>query len=345
MYSTCTFCHAPLGSNEMLEHFPVGRRLAFDAAKGRLWVICGACRQWNLSPLDERWEAIEAAEKLHRDTRLRVATEQMGLARLRDGTELIRIGQPLRPEFAAWRYGERFTMRWKRYTALSVAVGGGAYLVGPLTGLGFSMLPYYGVTWIQRGFAARRVIARVEDAHGPIAITLPNAQIARIEAAPDDPLGWRLSIPHLRRDAQVGRFLRDAGEFAPRHTFSGEVALEVARRILPHVNQSGARRGTVAEAVQLLEESGDLKHTFSRAATAVGRDPMGDPSRELGVLPPAVRLALEMAAHEDVERRALEGELAALEAAWKEAEEVAAIADSLTLPEWMADRLGRLGQG
>jgi hypothetical protein len=36
-----------------------------------------------------------------------------------------------------------------------------------------------------------------------------------------------------------------------------------------------------------------------------------------------------MAAHEDTERRALEGELAALEAAWREAEEIAAISDNL----------------
>lgn len=61
MYSTCIFCHASLGANESLEHFPVGRRIAFDAAKGRLWVVCAVCRQWNLSPLDERWEAIEVA--------------------------------------------------------------------------------------------------------------------------------------------------------------------------------------------------------------------------------------------------------------------------------------------
>ena len=65
MYSTCIFCHAGLGSNEAIEHFPVGRRLAFDAAKGRLWVVCSACERWNLSPLEERWEAIlVAAEKV-----------------------------------------------------------------------------------------------------------------------------------------------------------------------------------------------------------------------------------------------------------------------------------------
>ena len=49
-----------------------------------------------------------------------------------------------------------------------------------------------------------------------------------------------------------------------------------------------------------------------------------------------------MAAHEDSERRALEGELDLLEQAWKEAEEVAAIADNMFLPafveDWMAKR-------
>ena len=45
------------------------------------------------------------------------------------------------------------------------------------------------------------------------------------------------------------------------------------------------------------------------------------------------------------ERRALEGELAALEAEWKAAEEIAAIADTLTLPEWMAERVARLARG
>src|SRR5690348_11137693 len=93
MYSTCLFCNRDLGSNESLETFPVGRRLAFDATKGRLWVVCKHCERWNLSPLEERWEAIESAEALYRDTRRRVATDEIGLAKLRDGTELVRIGR------------------------------------------------------------------------------------------------------------------------------------------------------------------------------------------------------------------------------------------------------------
>lgn len=54
-----------------------------------------------------------------------------------------------------------------------------------------------------------------------------------------------------------------------------------------------------------------------------------EPRTALLDLPLVDRLALEMAAHEEAERRALEGELAELEAAWREADEIATIADAL----------------
>ena len=53
------------------------------------------------------------------------------------------------------------------------------------------------------------------------------------------------------------------------------------------------------------------------------------------------RLALEMAANEDAERRALEGELASLEAAWRGAEEIAVIADHLFQDAPAPSRPGR----
>ena len=56
-------------------------------------------------------------------------------------------------------------------------------------------------------------------------------------------------------------------------------------------------------------------------------------------LPSHSRLALEMALHEEQERRALQGELRVLEAAWKQAEEIAAISDNLLLPEGTDDFL------
>ena len=106
MYSTCLYCNNALGSNEVIETFPVGRRLAFDQSKGRLWVVCRKCEKWNLSPLEERWEAIEQCERLFHDARKRVSTDNIGLAKLSEGLELVRIGEPQAPRIcrvAIWR--------------------------------------------------------------------------------------------------------------------------------------------------------------------------------------------------------------------------------------------------
>src|SRR2546430_10397357 len=132
MYSTCLFCHSDLGTNEVIESFPVGRRLAFDAATGRRWVICRKCERWNLTPLEERWEAVEQCERLFTQTRLRVSSDNIGLSRLREGLELVRIGKPLRPEMAAWRYGDQFGRRRRKYIIATGAIG--AVAAGELAG-------------------------------------------------------------------------------------------------------------------------------------------------------------------------------------------------------------------
>src|SRR5437763_16782041 len=124
MFASCLFCNGSLGANDSIESFPVGRRLAFDAKKGRVWAVCPRCARWNLAPLDERWDAIDQCERAYRSTTLRVSTDNIGLARLGDGLELVRIGAPLRPEFAAWRYGTRFNRR-RRQTQWA-AFGGAA---------------------------------------------------------------------------------------------------------------------------------------------------------------------------------------------------------------------------
>jgi hypothetical protein len=51
------------------------------------------------------------------------------------------------------------------------------------------------------------------------------------------------------------------------------------------------------------------------------------------------RLAFEMALHEEAERRAMEGELGDLERAWREAEEIAGIADDLLVPAGVSTRI------
>lgn len=54
------------------------------------------------------------------------------------------------------------------------------------------------------------------------------------------------------------------------------------------------------------------------------------------------RLAIEMAVHEESERRAMEGELQLLEQAWRDAEEVAKIADNMFTPAAIESRLDAL---
>lgn len=49
-----------------------------------------------------------------------------------------------------------------------------------------------------------------------------------------------------------------------------------------------------------------------------------------------------MAVNEENERIALEGELALLELAWKEAEEIAAIADTLAIPAQVEEQFEEL---
>jgi len=65
VYHTCLYCTKDLGGNQILETLPIGRRVAFDAAQGRLWVVCRSCEKWNLVPFDTRLETIEVCAESH----------------------------------------------------------------------------------------------------------------------------------------------------------------------------------------------------------------------------------------------------------------------------------------
>ena len=354
MYSTCLFCSQALGRNEVIEHFPVGRRLAFDAAKGRLWVVCRKCERWNLTPLEERWEAIEECERAFGATRLRVSTDQVGLTRLKEGTELVRIGEPQRPEMAAWRYGDQFGRRTRRnvlYGAGATAVIFGLTLGVPMLGIAGlgsagSGVMQLGMQWVHR----RQVVARVQRTQddGRVAqLALARLHVARTKLVMRPDGRWVLDVPYLGgRESfeftQQGlRHLTDSIELA------GDEAQRAAAQILPHVNTMVGRAKTIQDAVRFVEEAGNPEATFATAARVReqhtwsfvhGKAMAGS----LAALPAPVRLALEMASHEEAERRALEGELHILEAAWRDAEEVAGIADDMFLPASIEEDLARL---
>jgi hypothetical protein len=103
----------------------------------------------------------------------------------------------------------------------------------------------------------------------------------------------------------------------------------------------------VRDAVDLLSHRPGTAELFTEQARAYGSPTAVTPNGGIpfGALPTAVALALEMSAHEDVERRAMEGELAMLEAAWKEAEELAAISGGLLVPEDVERRVADARRG
>jgi len=353
LYSSCLYCHSDLGKNESVEHFPVGRRLAFDAANGRFWVICGACRRWNLSPLEERWDAIDECERLFERTRLRMSTDNVGMARIAEGTELVRVGAAMRPEMAAWRFGAQLAARRRSYRL--VVAGGVVATVGLFVGLktmgGFFIggnwgwnlvkggyeritrlhLPNPGAGW--KSLVDERSTALLGDPRrqrflpglvtpraAPAAPTTPTVAVetkhalgASIDVDVDEEV-LRLTLPVVG-GANVRYVGADAEAMAP--------------KLLAKVNRSGGRKEDERLAVEMLERvaddrAPDLFQGLLRRYAA--KTSQAKPVKELGG---SLKLALEMALHEQRERELLAGELLDLENAWREAEELARIADSL----------------
>ena len=331
MYSTCLFCNTSLGANEVLEDFPVGRRLAFDSATGRLWVVCRSCERWNLSPIEERWEVVEECERLFGSTRMRVSTENIGLARLSEGLELVRIGKPQRPEFAAWRYGDQFgRRRRKMFVRAGVGLAAvGVVLTGAATaGIAMGGFFQFGGQLYRPIFygSDNKVVARIPV--GQRRVDVKRKHLRKIRLLTSGEAGWQIEIPDGKAHSLI---------------LSGQEGQNAAGLLLPAINQAGGNRNQVQTAVQMLDVAGDPNYYLASVARGAHGVITTGRRRDSGLpgLPAEVRLALEMATHEESERRALEGELKALEIAWKEADEIAAISDSLFVPTFIKEAIER----
>lgn len=338
MYSACMFCRRHFETNEAIEHCSIGRCFAFDARKGRLWIVCGHCGRWNLSPLEERWEAIEDCERLYVATLARVATANIGLARLRDGVRLIRVGAPPRAEMAAWRYGVELLGRHRRALAKRallrlgsvvyaneltellasvgavVAVEAVAPGLNPLWGLGAGV-GGFGLLWAY----LRKSVVWLRTTSGAT-IPVRRLAIASVGVVTGEDAELSIRVPDRKQQ----------------HILRGEEARRGLASILVHANAFGATSHQVDLAVSKLAHFGSAEE-YIRFVTH--RKKEADALHTLGQ---EQRLALEMALHEEDERRALEGELAALEAAWREAEEIATLADDLLVPAGIVRRLSEL---
>lgn len=329
MYSNCIYCTRRLGQNESFDLFPIGIVVAFDAWKGRLWAVCPRCSRWNLAPIEERWEAVEQAEARFRGTRLRVQSENIGVAQLPEGTSLIRVGDALPGELAAWRYGTELRRRKRRFR-LEAAVEA---VVGALA---------LEVLLFRVRARQKEVVYRVPGEASPtgrdLLIREKGLRGTRIETGETG--GVQVTVPVPRTG--VGRLYRRVtnSNLPDRITLSADAAHGLLTRSMVRINAPGAGDKDLRKALDMIQLHGSPERILNRETagtveiaerrwTVTKRLQLRSLETSGAPVPLPAALAFEMSLHEDIERRALAGELELLRQQWREAEEIASIADSL----------------
>lgn len=286
-------------------------RIAFDPWKGRLWAVCGSCRRWTPFPLETRWEILEGCERAVRDRgTVRLASEHLSLIRVEEG-EMVRVGRPLRVEFAAWRYGERLPPPGRRTGFWGRILGGLLNLPDPPPG-GYDP---YGSGVIKDDSLQKAWFASPFLEHASRLTTA----FARVPLAPKCPScgGPVLLLPWDFQRVRWERQGREPGvstrcALCRTEIFLPTPAARPALRLgLALVTPQERARG-VAEAAAEGVEAGGGAIRFVRH--------LASDRRELGDLDLAERTALSMVLDE-------EAELEALEAEWRRAEEITAIMD------------------
>lgn len=322
MFTRCLVCSAPFPENESLEHFRVGRRVAYDPDKGRLWAVCASCKRWTLAPIEDRWEALDEIEKTVRD-QAKLLSQTDNVAFLKAGRlEIVRVGQANLQEEAWWRYGRHLIDRRRRHRRLSkvATVGVGAAIVlGPGAGLGWFgawMLWEHapeGVVnaarWLRFGGAGWRGNTTCAEC-GEQFSSLKYEDRARVIVRPaleDSPLSLTRRCPRCRGAS------RGAGL-----TLTGREAEKTLQRLLAYHHNAGASERRIETASRFIEAKGSA----DRATRSILKE-----GARLGGIERTKAIALEIAANESREQRLLDLELADLEAHWRQEEELAAIID------------------
>lgn len=302
---------------------PVGKRIAFDSRRGRLWVICPHCVRWNLVPFDTRLETIDRCEELFATTPRRFSTDNIGIARHPEGVDLIRIGPALGQEYAAWRYGDTFGKRRRKHLWLA---GAGIAILGGYIGGGLAFgLPVTGVSYLFQ-FGPMMLRQRVSlrfPREGAAPIFLSDDAISRVKVQGSKEGGLQLHCS-ARSSSSLNPF---AGRsWGREHLLEGQEAIQLLVRVMARMNRSGGTSRQISDAVSLLEGERDpVRLIVPRTRTGLT---FPSPLSELDT---QRLLAIEMAVNTTEEERALTGELHLLEWQWKEAERLAKIADDLVL--------------
>jgi hypothetical protein len=257
------------------------------------------------------------------------------MARLQEGLELVRIGAALRPEFAAWRYGQRLGRR--RRQASQPGTGDGAGLFGGLDRGMQAVQWLLALPFLDAGVRPRHAIRQerlIRDPGTGYLLRVPEVALVQSVLSREGD-GWRLEIPYrshleyvLGVDPLAIASFRDHPAVG---FFRGTELHHALGRVLPTIEDRVPEAAVVQEATRLVERN--LEDPTGLFAYVAGRPLRFETRREflLREVGPEVRLALEMMAHEETERVALAGELALLEREWRDAERLAKIVDDMTL--------------
>jgi hypothetical protein len=312
MLRSCLFCQGTLPPNEVLDQFPVGRRVAYDPARGRLWAVCPACARWNLAPIEERWEALEELEKLTRDrSRLLARTDNIALLRA-PGLEVVKVGRARLREEAWWRYGYELTRRRQRsartaWLDVALALTIGAPVIHHLArGLAFSAGAWAGVRRCDNCGASAAAGA----------LSMGKVRSLFLERTGSGEVALRLECRYCAARGATGGVL-----------WTGADAGRILRTSLAYENFGGARPSEIDDACRRVGDAGSAAVFVDHVARQ--RPRIAEFHR--GVFA-SQAVALEIALNDDLERRRLDAELDELDAEWQDAEIVAAIADRELTP-------------
>jgi hypothetical protein len=337
LYTRCLVCAQPFEPNDQLAHLTHGTRVAFDPVRGRLWVVCRTCRRWSLTPIEERWEALEELEKLCRD-KARLLSQTDNIALLRVGPlEVVRVGKAALTEEAWWRYGKEIVSRRQKWNRLgfagSAAAGAvllGSWATGGLTFFGIWLVAGHGketvrdgARWLRFGSSAWHGNTKCESC-GYVFRTLPYRERSSLRLYPGSEPG--------KIDVAAGCPLCGRHVGGSELRLTGHEAERTLRRVLAYHHFAGASERRVVSAARLIQEAGSPQD-LTRIVLKGGRR-LGDLQRTGGI-------ALEIAANEATEQHLLELELAELEAHWKREEELAEIVDGELTPLPMLESLRR----
>jgi len=323
MYRTCAFCNATLRGDGGPSGLGVGRRIAFDEFRSRLWVVCPACARWNLAPLDDRLDRIEALARAARDGQVLATSSQVALIRWH-GYEIVRVGQPPRVELAGWRYGERLRARERErakvVVPLTVAAVGLGIAANVAVGGSFGVFIWNFGRLADAAYVAllgNRRVALSEpllcEACGTVMpLRARHVQDGRLTSEGHADLALMLRCPSCNREGAL---------------LTGADAAQALRRGLTFLNSGRGARRRAESAAHEVDRAGGPEGLIRAAARGAATLRSQRPDR---------RLALEIAVDELAE-------VAALEQQWREAEQSAEIADGMlsTTPE-LDDHLRRL---